>query len=86
MTAADASYVSASDLADYAYCPRSHWYRYHPPPGGPSPEAVRSSVAGTRRHARQLGGERRRAERGALYWAVVVIGILAVVGGLLWLR
>ena len=86
MSAGDGSYVTASDLADYAYCPRSHWYRYHPPPGGPSREAVRSSVAGTRSHLRQLRGVRRRADRGSTYWVLVVVGLLVVVGGVLWLR
>lgn len=79
-------YVSASDLADYAYCPRSYWYRHHPPPGGPSDASLRSSAAGTRAHARQLRGERRRAEYGGLYWALVALGVLLAVGGVLWLR
>jgi hypothetical protein len=78
-------YVSASDLADYAYCPRSHWYRYHPPPGGPAPDSVRSAAAGTRVHGRQLGGERRRAEHGVAYWLLLAIGLLVVVGGVVWL-
>jgi CRISPR/Cas system-associated exonuclease Cas4 (RecB family) len=86
MPSGERAFVSASDLADYAYCPRSHWYRHHPPPGGPSASSVRSAAAGTRSHVRQLGGERRRAERGGLYWALVAVGILAVLGGVLWLR
>ncbi|MCI4343551.1 MAG: CRISPR-associated protein Cas4 [Thermoplasmata archaeon] len=86
MTSGGAPYVSASDLADYAYCPRSYWYRHHPPPGGPSRDAVRSSTAGTRSHERQLGGERRRAEFGGWYWLLVAVGLLAMVGGILWFR
>jgi hypothetical protein len=79
-------FVSASDLADYAYCPRSYWYRQHPPPGGPSAASVRSSARGTRAHAHQLGGERRRAEWGGYYWLLLGVGLLAAVGGALWLR
>jgi CRISPR/Cas system-associated exonuclease Cas4 (RecB family) len=79
-------FVSASDLGDYAYCPRSQWYRHHPPPGGPSNEATRHSAAGTRAHAHQLAGERNRAEGRAYYWLLLVLGILVVVGGVLWLR
>jgi CRISPR/Cas system-associated exonuclease Cas4 (RecB family) len=86
MTTADSSYVSASDLADYAYCPRSYWYRYHPPPGGPSEDGMRRSEAGTQAHRRQLGGERRRAGHGGLYWVLAALGVLAAIGGVLWLR
>ncbi|MCI4373222.1 MAG: hypothetical protein L3K02_06220 [Thermoplasmata archaeon] len=86
MSAGDTPFVTASDLADYAYCPRSYWYRHHPPPGGPSDASERSSARGIHSHARQLGGELRRAERGGWYWAGVALGILAVVGGIVWLR
>ncbi|MCI4364780.1 MAG: CRISPR-associated protein Cas4 [Thermoplasmata archaeon] len=78
-------YVSASDLADYAYCPRSHWYRHHPPERGPTPDAVRSARAGTRTHHRQLRGERRRSEWRVAYWLLVVAGLLIVLGGSAWL-
>jgi len=84
MSSRDPPFVSASDLADYAYCPRSYWYRTHPPPEGPAPDSVRSSAAGTRSHARQLGGERRRAEHRAAYWVLIVVGLLVVLGGVLW--
>jgi len=77
--------VSASDLADYAYCPRSHWYRHHPPAGGPTSDSVRAAILGTRSHTRQLRGERRRAERGKAYWVLVAIGLVVVLGGVAWL-
>jgi CRISPR/Cas system-associated exonuclease Cas4 (RecB family) len=80
-----APFVSASDLADYAYCPRSHWYRHHPPPEGPTPASVRRAELGGRSHARQLGGERRRAEHGGWYWILALLGLLVVVAGVLWL-
>ena len=77
--------TSPSDLADYAYCPRSHWYRTHPPPGGPSVEGVRRAEAGVRYHARTLHATRIRAERGVSYWVVVAMGSLVALGGILWL-
>jgi CRISPR/Cas system-associated exonuclease Cas4 (RecB family) len=76
-------YVTASDLADYAYCPRSYWYRYHPPPEGPTPASVRSAAQGEVAHRRQLGAERRRATGGAVYWILLAVGLLAILGGLL---
>jgi CRISPR/Cas system-associated exonuclease Cas4 (RecB family) len=79
------AWVTASDLADYAYCPRSHWYRDHPPPGGPSNDARRRSAAGTRYHRQSLGAERRRAEHGDAYWVGLGLGVLLIVGGVLWL-
>jgi hypothetical protein len=77
--------TSPSDLADYAYCPRSHWYRHHPPVGGPSSDGRRRSAHGEQYHDQTLRGVRRRAEHGAAYAAVVVAGILLVLGGIAWL-
>jgi CRISPR/Cas system-associated exonuclease Cas4 (RecB family) len=80
----DAAWTSPSDLADYAYCPRSHWYRHHPPTRGPSKDSQRRSAAGERYHARTLGAERHRAERGSAYWLGVILGILLVAAGVAW--
>jgi len=78
----DDAWVSASDLADYAYCPRSYWYRRHPPAGGPSRSSQRSALGGVRYHERILTATRHRAERGGAYWAVVLVGLgLVLVGG-----
>ena len=77
--------TSPSDLADYAYCPRSHWYRHHPPPGGPSAEGIRRAEAGTRFHARALHATRLRSERGRAYWVLVVVGVAVTFGGIVWL-
>lgn len=77
--------TTPSDLADYAFCPRSYWYRYHPPPGGPSADGVRRVEAGERYHARTLRTARHHAEHGGTYWALVAVGLLVVVGGVLWL-
>jgi len=78
---ADDGWTSPSDIADYVYCPRSHWYRHHPPAGGPSRASERSARYGVRYHDRVLTAERHRAERGGAYWAVFLVGaVLALVG------
>jgi hypothetical protein len=79
------AWTSASDLADYAYCPRSHWYHDHPPDGGPDRGARRRAEAGRRFHDRELSGERRRAEHGGAYWAALVLGVLVCLGALAWI-
>ncbi len=81
----DDGWTSPSDLADYAYCPRSHWYRHHPPPGGRSPASQRSARGGVRYHDRVLTGERHRAERGGAYLAVLLLGIALAIGGIWWI-
>ncbi|MGA9840066.1 MAG: hypothetical protein WBE40_03915 [Thermoplasmata archaeon] len=78
-------WVSATDLADYAYCPRAHWYHDHPPAGGPTSDGRERAAAGTRVHAGTLGAERSRAEHGAAYWAALTVGILLVLGGVAWI-
>ena len=80
----DDGWTSPTDIADYVYCPRSHWYRYHPPPGGPTTASERSARAGVRYHRRVLTAERHRAERGGTYWAVLVVGALLTIGGAWW--
>jgi len=80
----DDGWTSPSDIADYVYCPRSHWYRYHPPPGGPSHASGRSALVGVRYHRRVLTAERHRAERGGAYWAVFLFGVLLAIGGAWW--
>ena len=78
-------WVSASELAEYAYCPRAHYYARHPPAVGPPRASGRRARAGERFHARTLGAERRHAEHGAAYWAALALGILLVVGALAWI-
>lgn len=67
-------WASASELAEYAYCPRALYYRRRDP-DAPEPGAA---VAGRRYHARVLGAERRRDERAGLYWAGLALGLLIV--------
>ena len=78
-----ASYVPASDLADYAFCPRSHWYRHHPPPGGPAADAELRQGAGRSAHESWGRAERRHESYRALYWALIAVGLLVIVGGIL---
>lgn len=72
------SWVSASDLAEYAYCPRALYYRRRIPdaPEGPA------SFAGREFHRRTLSAEDRRAAHGGAYWAVLLLGLLLVLLGL----
>ena len=80
----EGEWTSPADLADYAYCPRSHWYRHHPPGGGTTGFSARRREAGVRYHAQVLGAERRRAERGGVYWIGVLIGVGLVALGVAW--
>jgi len=81
---ADDGWTSASELADYAYCPRSHWYRNHPPPEGPSRSSQRNALAGVRYHERVLVAERHRDERGGAYWALLLVGVVLVFAAVGW--
>ena len=78
-------WVTASDVAEYAFCPRAQWYRRHPPRGGTTPAAEERAEAGTRYHRRVLGAERRRAAYASAYWAALAVGLALTVGGTLWL-
>ncbi len=81
----DDGWTSPSDLAEYAYCPRSHWYRHHPPSEGPSPGASVRSRRGIRYHQRALSAEQRRAEHGVAYAVTLAIGVAVVAVGLVWI-
>ena len=83
--ASDGPWVSATDLADYAFCPRSHYYHEHPPAGGPTPDSERRAGAGARYHHRVLGAELRREEHAGAYWTALAIGFVLVVGGVAWI-
>ncbi|MCI4326517.1 MAG: hypothetical protein L3K16_02615 [Thermoplasmata archaeon] len=72
-------YVSAGELADYAYCPRSHYYRTHPDGRTPAEGALARERAGTSYHARTIGADRRWAEASPWPW----VAALAVGAGLL---
>jgi CRISPR/Cas system-associated exonuclease Cas4 (RecB family) len=68
--------VTASDLAEYAYCPRAYWYRAHPPPEGPAPASVRARVEGGRFHARALTARYRREQWSIVWWMLIGAGLL----------
>jgi hypothetical protein len=79
------SWVSASDLAESAYCPRAQWYRHHPP----SPEAARAVEAAPARragvayHTRTLGAELWYERAGTWPWVVGALGLLLVIAAIL---
>lgn len=80
------AWSSPSDLAEWAYCPRAHFYRHARPAGTVGPAARARRRRGTSYHARTLGAERRRAEHARAYALAVALGLaLAAVGVvLLW--
>jgi len=69
--AEDPRWTTPADLAEYAYCPRAHYYRRN----GTAPETP-AAAAGTAYHRRRLGSERWRDEHPGLPWAVVALGAL----------
>lgn len=72
-------WASASDLAEYTYCPRAHWYRKHPPPGPIPPGSKQRAEAGRRYHARELRAEESRDAHAGAYLALAGIGLLLLV-------
>ena len=78
-------WVSASELADYAYCPRSWWYGRHPPDEGRSRSGERAQSAGIRYHDRALAREWRRERSGTVYLVLLALSLVLVSGGLLWI-
>ena len=71
---AGTGWVSVSDLAEYAYCPRALWYRHNPPAEGAAPQSVRSREEGTRFHRRILRARNRRERWAAAAWALLALG------------
>jgi hypothetical protein len=68
-------YVSAGELADYAFCPRSHYYARHPDGRSVAADSLARERAGTRYHARTIGSDRRWGNASALPWiAALLIG------------
>jgi len=63
-------WTTATDLAEYVYCPRALYYRRH---GEPPPS--RAAAAGAHYHRRQLQAERWRDEHPGLPWVVVAAGV-----------
>jgi CRISPR/Cas system-associated exonuclease Cas4 (RecB family) len=79
-------WTSASDLAEYAYCPRAHYYRHHPPPRGPDADSVRRAGLGERYHAQALAAEiRRSAASSRALWALVGLALVLLLVALVWI-
>lgn len=80
--------VSASELAEYAYCPRAHWYSTHAEAAGGRPRPDPKAREGVRYHHRALSAERRRDAHVAAYVGLLLLGgaliafVLVVVGGM----
>lgn len=68
-------WVTASELAEYAYCPRAHWYRRHPPPEGPSTESRLARTRGERFHGQTLARRDRRERWSAAAWILALVGL-----------
>ncbi|HKV89964.1 MAG TPA: hypothetical protein VJQ43_02070 [Thermoplasmata archaeon] len=80
-----ARYVSASELAEYAFCPRAHYYRLHSEGRPVSSDASARERAGVTYHRRTLSSDRRWAGAALWPWGVtllvgVVILTVAVLG------
>ena len=78
-------WVSASELAEYAYCPRAWYYRSHPPPGGRTAAGRRSAAAGEAYHGRTLDAEWARERSGAAYAYLLLAGLAVVIVGVVWI-
>ena len=77
-------WVSASELGDYVFCPRSHWYSRHEPDRPVPRSSQRREAAGRAFHDDALGGVRRRSERRGAYVALLLLAVLlCVVAGYL---
>ena len=70
----DDDWASATDLAEYSYCPRSLYYRRT----APDAPDTRAAARGRRDHAHALAAERRRAGSSAVYWAALLAGVTLV--------
>jgi hypothetical protein len=79
------AWASASELAEYAYCPRAWYYRSHPPPGGRSREGRRAASEGEAFHGRTLAAEWERERSGTSYAYVLVAGFLLALAGVAWI-
>jgi hypothetical protein len=75
-------WISASDLAEYAYCPRALHYRRHPPAAGEPEASVRRRSAGDDFH-REYGRSLIRRSRSAGVWTILFLAAVVGLGILL---
>jgi hypothetical protein len=72
--------VSASELAEYAFCPRAHYYRTHPDGRPAPPDSERRASAGVEYHRQTLRSDRRWSSSSAWPWVVaVLVGLVLLV-------
>jgi CRISPR/Cas system-associated exonuclease Cas4 (RecB family) len=75
----DAPWCSASDLSEYAYCPRAHWYRHHGSPAGIDAHSRRSQELGISYHERSLSALEEREGHVGRWVAIVVLAVAMLV-------
>ncbi|MCI4318207.1 MAG: hypothetical protein L3J96_06675 [Thermoplasmata archaeon] len=71
-------YVSASELADFAFCPRSQYYRLHPEGRRPAAGSLVRERSGVEYHRRTIGSDRRWTAASPLPWLVAVLAGAAI--------
>ena len=81
-----ADWATASDLAEFAFCPRAHYYRHHPTEARVAPGALRSADLGREYHElRALRVAERDAHVGrwaaAVLVAILILAVVAWIGG-----
>jgi hypothetical protein len=71
-------WVTAAELAEFAYCPRAHWYSVHRPDVPAPRSSARRQSAGETYHAREGQALVQRRARSGGYWALVLVAVLLV--------
>jgi len=72
-------WTSASELAEFAFCPRAWYYSTHPPGFAPDRRAVDRSEGGRAFHTEALRTEQHRETGGASAAGWMWLGIAATV-------
>jgi hypothetical protein len=80
----DTRWASASEMAEFAFCPRAHYYSQHPPEEGPTPESVVARSDGIRFHGRTMAADQFVERSGALGIALLLLALCLIAGVGLW--
>jgi|GEM_PF-3402608 len=78
-------WITASEIAEHAYCPRAAWYSRHPGeqiPGALSPQDLERQRKGRKTHERIE--RQHEASRGSSGWVWLLMSLVSL-GLLLWL-
>ena len=75
-----ARFVSASELAEYVYCPRAHYYRLQPEGRPVAPGALARERSGVEYHTRRTSADRRWAEASPLPWVGALLAGIVLLG------